>query len=467
MKNEPGYPLPDGELGEDEIVCQLVYLPDRPEYWQAFLGSLHYMTTWRAWARDDDKRGKDAASNWRAAFELTIGCWRMTCLQELQENVAEILAIMQLGSQCCDGQDITDGDRYTDRVEDGVGDVPQNIIDAGYADDAADWDGFDGYKCVIVHVTVNQMEARLREIADVVDSAGPYLGVAAALSAIIGIIVASGGLAIVFGIVAGVGAVSALYFGLIEFGPVDDLADEVAANHDELACAMYQADGDVGALVALNDKIDELFSVAEALILKNLNNGPTLKALYAGRYDQQDIAAELEAAGYDVGDFDCSCILQIGEYTYTETWDDVGDWKDWTHGASDGVVAGFGNPDLCIRGHYSTGYAELHVGYIAAQNGLSNPANRKFAINRIIVQRNAHATHAGIPKIGLRTNGTGAPWVYETFSNVKVWTDSMIEYLVTPRPMDNSGGFRLESRGGASQFGYWDNICVDFDTWLE
>ena len=185
MKDAPGYPLPDGELGQDEIVCQLVYLPDRPEYWQAFLGALHYMTTWRAWQRDTDKRGQDAAANWREAFEHTMECWRMTCLQDLQDNVAEILAIMQLGNQCCDGQDITDGDRYTDRVTDGEGDVPQNVIDAGYADDSADWDGFDDYKCMIVHVTVNQMEARLREIADVVDRAGPYLVVAAALAAII------------------------------------------------------------------------------------------------------------------------------------------------------------------------------------------------------------------------------------------------------------------------------------------
>ena len=327
MKEQPGYPLPAGELGNDDIVCQLVFLPDRPEYWQAFISALHYFATWRAWERDDDKRGKDAASNWSQANELTMECWRMACLQNLQDNVAEILAIMQLGNQCCDDQDITGGDRYTDRVADGVDDVPQPIIDAGYASDVDDWAGFDDYKCMIVHVTVNQMEARLRELAVVVDSAGPYLAVAAALSAILGVIVATGGLAIVFGIVAGIGVVSALYFALLEFESIDGLADDVATNHDELACAMYNSDGDDGALAALNDKIDELFSVAEAGILKNLNNGPTLKALYAGRYDQQDIANELLDAGYELGDFTCNCI-EIDLNGWTEVGEDIDLYDD-------------------------------------------------------------------------------------------------------------------------------------------
>ena len=95
MKTNPDYPLPEGELGEDEIVCQLVYLPDRPEYWQALLTEIHFLATWQAWERDDDKRGKDAASNWREAFELTMECWRMTCLEDLQANVASILALLQ------------------------------------------------------------------------------------------------------------------------------------------------------------------------------------------------------------------------------------------------------------------------------------------------------------------------------------------------------------------------------------
>lgn len=327
MKSAPGYPLPSGELGSDDIVCQLVYLPDRPEYWQALMGALSYMATWRAWERDSDKRGKDAAADWRNALELTTECWRMACLQELQDDVAEILAIMQLGNPCCDDMDITDGDQYTDRVEDGEGDVPQNIIDAGYADDAEDWDGFADYKCMISHVAVNQMSARLNELNELVNEYGAIAGSAAAIAAILAVIFATGGVAIVFGLVAGVGAVSLLYESLMGFPLLGNLADKVDTNHDELVCAIYFADGDAAALIALNDKIDELFTSAEAVILKNLNNGPTLKSLYSGRYDQTDIAKQLEAAGYELDDFDCDGCDQIGEYLVEYPFDaDLDSW---------------------------------------------------------------------------------------------------------------------------------------------
>lgn len=338
--------MPSGELGDDDIVCQLVYLPDRPEYWQAFLGALSYMATWRAWERDDDKRGKDAAANWREAFELTMECWRMTCLEQLQADVAAILAIMEIPQSCCDAGDVTDGDQYTDRVEDSVGDVPQNIIDAGYAEDAADWDGFDDYKCMIAHVIVDQLVGRLNEISPLVSATGGVLGGVAALAGILAVIFGTGGLAIVFGIVAGIGATSLLYQAITDFDLIDGLADKVDEHHDKLACSVYNADGDDAALLALNAEIDNRFTVAEALLLKNMNLGPTLKALYAGRYDQQDIADILEAAGYETGDFTCDCELIGDDLDFTdfetgtlEFWGQVGgevyEDPDWSQGGGD------------------------------------------------------------------------------------------------------------------------------------
>lgn len=322
QKNPPGYPLPAGVLGNDDIVCQLVYLPNRPEYWQALVAALSYMSTWRAWERDTDKRGKDAASNWREAFELTIGCWRMACLEQLQDDVAAILAILEVPAACCDAGDVTDGDQYTDRVTDGVGDVPQNIIDAGYASGTSDWAGFDDYKCMISHVIVDQLNLKLDELAPLVTTTGGVLGGVAAIAGILAVIFGTGGLAIVFGIVAGIGATSLLYQAITDFDLIDGLAAKVVTNHDDLACAVYQSDGDQDSLDNLNDKIDELFTVPEALVLKNMNLGPTLKSLYAGRYDQQDIAEILDDAGYDLLDFDCDVCDQIGEFRWLTDFND-------------------------------------------------------------------------------------------------------------------------------------------------
>lgn len=364
MKNEPGYPLPSGDLGEDDLVCQLVFLPNRPEYWQALLGALGYMATWRAWERDDEKRGKDAASNWSAAFEMTMECWRMACLQDLQDDVAAILAIMQLGQACCDEVDVTHGDQYTDRVEDGIGNVPQNIIDSGYADDAADWDGFDDYKCMISHVVVDQLPAKLLELSEIVTPLGVVAGGLAAVAGIIAVIFSTAGLAIAFGIVAGVGSVSLLYEAIIGFGSLDTLASKVVTNHDELACAIYNSDGDEGALIALNDKIDELFTSIESAILKNMNLGPTLKSLYAGRYDQQDIAEVLFDAGYELDDFSCFCDeIELNGWRLYEDPDAAMDqsvapplcttngkkaWQVWQYPEGSGLLDG----DFRIKGYY-------------------------------------------------------------------------------------------------------------------
>lgn len=460
MKNEPGYPLPDGELGEDELVCQLVYLPDRPEYWQAFLGALHYMTTWRAWERDTDKRGKDAAANWREAFDLTIGCWRMTCLQDLQDNVAEILAIMQQGQSCCDEQDVTYGDQYTDRVEDGVGDVPQNIIDAGYATDAADWAGFDDYKCMISHVLVNQLDARLLEIAPIINSYGAVFGGVAALTAILAVVFSTAGLAIVFGIVAGVGAVSLLYESLVEGDLLVTLAAKVVTNHEELACAVYFSDGDDNALLSLNDKIDELFTVVEAVILKNLNLGPTLKALYAGRYDQQDIADILLDAGYELDDFDCACDVQLGEFSYT--FDFLADDQDWLGGP---VWIASGDPaGGSVYFAAGSSYMECSMQLLRNKSAAPNDSTQ-ITINRVIFHHSRTNSTAGDIQLKMKEYSGGDWLVIERDGHDRpTWADP--ENIVFPTPgfvMDLFGVAARFEGTGATNYQHIDTVTFEFD----
>jgi hypothetical protein len=465
MKNEPGYPLPEGELGEDEIVCQLVYLPDRPEYWQAFLGALHYMTTWRAWARDSEKRGKDAATNWRAAFELTIGCWRMTCLQDLQDDVAAILEVLQ-ARDCCGESDVTGGDQYTDRVTDGVGDVPQNIIDAGYADDAADWAGFDDYKCMVSHVLVDQIEVRLATLLPWFDFGGKFLITIGIITAVATIVLASGGAVLAVGLVATTGVISGLYAALSSLVSIEDLIDNVSDHHDELACAMYNGDGDEDSLIQLNSKINELFTAPEALVLTNMNLGPTLKALYAGRYDQQDVAANLEAEGYDVESFDCTCDYPVGEYRETYTWD-ADDWEGWTHNTGDSLSSG--NPDWAPKLRYGvpTGYIRIDMATLASQLGISNPSNRVWDFYSIQMDYLHDLAGTGQASIQTRTTG-GAGWIAVNYPNSLTWTTVKKDWGEGgPRQIEYTGGINLRgipAAGGG--YTHIDNVILDFDTYL-
>ncbi|GAI68311.1 unnamed protein product, partial [marine sediment metagenome] len=358
--NQPGYPLPDGELGEDDIVCQLVFLPDRPEYWQAFLGAYHYLCTWRAWERDADKRGKDAAANWREAFELTMECWRMACLEQLQQDVSDILETLRKMDPCCDGGDPTDGDQYTDPVTDGEGDVPQPIIDSGYAEDVDDWEGFDDYKCMIAHVVVDSMEAKLRKIAPLVDDVGWVTGGMVALAAIVSVIWTGALTFIVGGLILSVGAVAYLYDAMISGSGLLTLADDIQASHDELVCAFYKGDSSQDSVDALKDEIDEVFTPAAALLLKNTGLSIDAKALYAGRYDEIDVAAELASRGYDVEDFECSCVGE-GEATIEFVDSDQMNYlfEDNSQGAMlqgtwEGKTAMWWNPNTSVSWRYTT-----------------------------------------------------------------------------------------------------------------
>lgn len=238
--DQPGYPLPGGDLGEDEIVCQLVFLPDRDEYWQALLGAIHYMSTWRAWERDDDKRGKDAAANWREAFELTIGCWRMACLEQLQQDVSDILALLRSQDACC-GDIVTyyDNSTYITIIVPGDGEDPDFYGETA----VADWAEWSEYLCHNANLWVDELVRAALTISTALSTGGITIGLLAAVMAAIAFFVVGGVLAlpllmvVVFSLSL---EVSSIVF--------DDAAVDIEDARDEIICAILTG-RDVGAAV--------------------------------------------------------------------------------------------------------------------------------------------------------------------------------------------------------------------------
>jgi hypothetical protein len=247
--NPPGYPLPDGELGEDEIVCQLIYLPDRPEYWQALLAAVHYFATWKAWERDDDKRGKDAAANWRDAFELTIGCWRMTCLEELTETVTDILELLQGRKDCCD-DNITYlpvDDIETD-IDPGVGDPPEVYGET----EIADWDEWAEHVCYNAHAYVDYLAHAGDSLWEAAKASSIVIGLVAAFLALLAF---SGiGLPIAYGLAAGI--VSGIVLGgqIATFAGTREAIEDA---RDDIVCAIINGTGIAAAVEdALGSGVD-------------------------------------------------------------------------------------------------------------------------------------------------------------------------------------------------------------------
>jgi hypothetical protein len=272
------------------------------------MGSLDYLATWIAWERDSEKRGQDAAASWKLANIQTWECTSMGYCDDLYTTLQALLAATQ-ALECCGEQDITDGERYTDDVVDGEGDVPQPIIDAGYAEDSEDWAGFADYKCMISHLAVDHIEAFFRGMAPVFNDAGIAVGGVGVAIALLGSILALAGFPITFAIIGAVGAASAIWYWVAEYGEdaVDDIADEIAIHHDALACAIYNGDGVSDAISDFNDEVDSLFGAIDAAGIKAVGFEPQLRAMYSGRYNQQDIAEKLADQGYETIGYVCDC----------------------------------------------------------------------------------------------------------------------------------------------------------------
>lgn len=233
----------------------------------------------------------------------------LTELIEYIDEVESLLRALQYTANCCDDNtDITDGDFYTNGVVDGVGTVPSEIVSAGYATNPNDWAGFDNYKCMISYLIVDDLEAKLRKFAPYVDSAGLIVGGIATIASIITTIFTGGLTAIALGIIASTGITALLYQLITDGSVLNGMADEVSDNREELACSVYGADGSSAAHTALNSKIDELFNPVSAEIIKLMNLGPSIKTLYGGRHDQQNLAEKLDDLGYETSGYDCSCL---------------------------------------------------------------------------------------------------------------------------------------------------------------
>lgn len=230
MKKQPGYPLPSGDVSESELECAVVFYPKRAEYRQALLGSLTYLATWRAWERDEDKRGKDAADSWRIALEATMGCWNMTCIEDLianQEWMIEWMATHSL--DCCEGTTYGDTTIITTIIIPFIGDAPDYYGETALTD----WDDWAEHLCYNANLWVDL----LIENALVLEAGGLAGGIgmgmlAYALAAIA--FISTGGLLAIPVIMLGASALAAAYASDI----FSDAADDLETARDDIVCAL-------------------------------------------------------------------------------------------------------------------------------------------------------------------------------------------------------------------------------------
>lgn len=69
-----GYILPE-TINPGRWKCVKVFIPDDLQYYAAFWGAYEYFTTWKAWQRTGDTKGKQAAAVWKVGFDAARLLW--------------------------------------------------------------------------------------------------------------------------------------------------------------------------------------------------------------------------------------------------------------------------------------------------------------------------------------------------------------------------------------------------------
>jgi hypothetical protein len=436
--NPPGYPLPDGDLGEDEIVCQLVYLPDRPEYWQALLAAVHYFSTWTAWERDDDKRGKDAAANWRDAFELTIGCWRMTCLEDLTQTVTDILELLQTRKDCCD-----DNITYlpVDEIETDIipfeGDPPEVYGET----EIVDWDDWAEHVCYNAHLYVDYLAHAGDSLWDATKNSSIIIGLVAAILALLAF---SGiGLPIAYGLAAGI--VSGIVLGgqIATFAGTFEAIEEA---RDDIVCAIINGTGLAEAVEdALSSGLDwDLF-------YQVIPYESALAIIYEGGHEEEYLPAETRD--------DCDCAPpeeHIAIFTMTGELEDA-----WLGGDPTAPWDSLGGGSIIINPAQATN--EMTVESIRAHMSLGTEAGDKIFISKIELTWRC-SIDTGLARITVWGDDSYTQNIDFGPDTAHIWHDGLETWLEEPFECSHPLTVFRVSRLASFNAVWFDNIKIYFTT---
>ncbi|MGD8327719.1 MAG: hypothetical protein PVF65_12475 [Sphingomonadales bacterium] len=293
---------------------------------------LHWEKTFRDFGYDfADKDTLDAEIS-DVQHNLTMPV-NLTDLIGYIDEIEDLLRLLQNPSVCCEDVDWTGGDQYTEPVDEGsTNGVPQALVDAGWADDTDDWDGFEDWMCAVGNVLVNNMQSKVVLLEDVFDNAGLLIVGAGALLGLLGIIVSSGVSILVAGILTAAGSAQTLWQKLKD-GGTDAVPspEEIELSREELVCAWLDPanDGIDDRISSFHAAIDSEFSALEATILKLLMHQQMIKALYTGSYVQStgddSLAQKMYDAGITPSTYDCDC-EEPGIFTF----DFDSDAEGWT-----------------------------------------------------------------------------------------------------------------------------------------
>jgi hypothetical protein len=189
--------------------------------------------------------------------------------------------------------------------------------------------------------------------------------------------------------------------------------------------------------------------------MKNMNLGPTLKALYAGRYDQQDTAAILESEGYDVGDYTCECV-EPRDYYYVEQFTSDVAQPPWTDGTSTTEWDNRGSGS--VRMDNGLDHVDLQRTALCAELGIST---RDLLVHRLKFKWMESVPGNSVPRFRVTFDDGQIVWDMPGGGNA--WEFYEKEYIFDPPKLWDTG-FPFEfDRAAFNNYLYLGQFELDLD----
>jgi hypothetical protein len=302
-----GFQLPD-EPDVSSFAYFLVAIPDDPIYRQAIKGWYSELGQPHMWGLEKVTSGSFvAAQAWLRAIDET---WRLLemgwpdlllgYIDGVESLLAEIRDKETYALTCCN-------DNYTFAPIPGggesTGDVPQPIIDAGYATGVSDHEGYNGYRCMAAHLFLDVIASNLQDLAPIVQGASFGLSL---FLLFFGSVIHVPAVSIA-GLLVGIPEILAFIDALKDLGSVtlNELADDLIANHEEIVCAIVQGDGIDDMIDQFDAAINDAFSFPGNVLIRSMNIRHMMQLFMYGEHGENNLADQLAAAGYDTDDYSC------------------------------------------------------------------------------------------------------------------------------------------------------------------
>ena len=187
--------------------------------------------------------------------------------------------------------------------------VPQPIVDAGYATDTDDLEGYYDYRCMAGNLFFNNVQNKLVELTPIIAGGFALFNILAGLFTFLTAGIGPGAVIVIAGLAVESSAIIALVNSLKDISSIlpSDWAEDLEDCRDEIICAMQMADGQEAVKTAFLDGVESCLGAAPRLVIANLNLDPMLQALWYGQSNGVDVAQRLADEGFDATTYDCEC----------------------------------------------------------------------------------------------------------------------------------------------------------------